>query len=54
MDTSTINFSVSPIQMAVAFLFQMWLVVFSVILILKVNRLTKLLEERFGHDEEES
>lgn len=54
MDTSALNISVSPLKMAVAFLLQMWLIIFPVILLLKVNRLTKLMEDRFGHDEEES
>ena len=50
---NSLNISVSSTQVILALLFQMWLVVFPVIIIIKVNRLTKLLEERFGTDEEE-
>ena len=50
---NSLNISVSSTQVILALLFQMWLVVFPVIIILKLNRLTKLLEERFGADEED-
>jgi hypothetical protein len=50
---NTLNISVSSTQVILALIFQMWLVVFPVIIILKVNRLTRLLEERFGTDEED-
>ncbi len=54
MDSNMLNVSVSSGQLAVAFIFQMWLIIFPVILLIKVNRLTRLMEERFGHDEEET
>ena len=53
MDNNIFNISVSSGQLAVAFVFQMWMIIFPVILMIKVNRLTRLMEERFGHDEEE-
>ncbi|MFH0754749.1 MAG: hypothetical protein V2A70_09295 [Candidatus Omnitrophota bacterium] len=54
MEAGAVNFSVSSGQVIIALLFQMWLVIFPVILMLKINRLTRLWEERFGAEEEES
>ena len=53
MESGTVNFSVSTAQVVIALLFQMWLVVFPVILMIKINRLTRLWEERFGAEEED-
>ncbi|MBF0330599.1 MAG: hypothetical protein HQL17_01575 [Candidatus Omnitrophica bacterium] len=53
MDNSAVNFSVSSGQVIVALIFQMWLVIFPVILMIKINRLTRLWEERFGGEEED-
>ena len=50
---NSLNISVTSTQVILALIFQMWLVVFPVILIVKLNRLTRLLEERFGADEED-
>ena len=50
---NTLNISVTSTQVILALLFQMWIVVFPVIIIVKLNRLTRLLEERFGTDEED-
>ncbi len=47
------NISVTSGQVILALIFQMWLVVFPVVIILKLNRLTRLLEERFGTEEED-
>ncbi len=53
MDGNAVNFSVTSAQVVVALLFQMWLVVFPIILMIKINRLTRLWEERFGPEEED-
>lgn len=50
---NTLNISVTSTQVILALIFQMWIVVFPVIIIVKLNRLTRLLEERFGTDEED-
>ena len=50
---NTLNISVTSTQVILALIFQMWLIVFPVIIIFKLNRLTRLLEERFGTDEED-
>ena len=51
---NTLNISVTSTQVVLALIFQMWLIVFPIIIIIKVNRLTRLLEERFGTDEEDT
>jgi hypothetical protein len=53
MENASVNFSVTSGQVIVALLFQMWLVIFPVILMIKINRLTRLWEERFGSEEED-
>jgi hypothetical protein len=50
---NAMNISVSSTQVILALVFQMWLVVFPVIIIIKLNRLTRLLEDRFGGEEED-
>ena len=50
---NTLNVSVTSVQLLLALLFQMWLVIFPIIIIIKLNRLTKRFEDRFGSDEEE-
>ncbi len=42
---NTINLSVTPIQALLAVAFQVWMVVFPIILIRKINYLTDLLHE---------
>ncbi len=46
---NAINLSVSPIQVFFALAFQIWIIVFPIIIIRKLNYLTQLLE---GDDEE--
>ncbi len=41
-----ISFSVSPIQLILAVAFQVWMIVFPIILIRKINYLTEILQER--------
>ena len=50
---NTLNISVTSTQVILALVFQMWLVIFPVIIIVKLNRLTRVLEQRFGTDEED-
>ena len=50
---NTLNVSVTSTQVILALMFQMWLVVFPVIIIIKLNRLTRVLEQRFGTDDED-
>ena len=51
---NSINVAVTPIQAVLALAFQIWLVVFPIIIIRKLNTLTNLLLERFGQDNEPS
>ena len=44
--------SVSPLQVLLALAFQIWIVVFPIIIIRKLNQLTALLQERLGSDQE--
>jgi hypothetical protein len=48
-----LNISVTSTQVLLALIFQMWIIVFPIIIIIKLNRLTRMLEERFGTDEED-
>lgn len=47
------SISVTPIQMLLVTAFQIWMVVFPIILIRKINYLTNLIEEKF-FDEDKS
>ena len=51
---NAINFSLSPIQALLSVAFQVWLIVFPIIIIKKLNNLTNLLQERFDTDQETS
>lgn len=46
METSSLSLTVTPLQMLLSLAFQIWLVVFPIILIRKVNYLTALLEDQ--------
>ena len=47
---NTINLSVTPFQAILALAFQVWMIVFPIILIRKINYLTDLLHEHLdGH-----
>jgi hypothetical protein len=48
-----LNISVTSTQVLLALVFQMWIIIFPIIIIVKLNKLTRLLEERFGTDEED-
>ncbi|MFA5060473.1 MAG: hypothetical protein WC676_07600 [Candidatus Omnitrophota bacterium] len=51
---NAINVSVTPIQLLLSLLFQVWIIVFPIIIIRKLNHLTALLQEQFSSDEESS
>ncbi|MBF0123044.1 MAG: hypothetical protein HQL21_06530 [Candidatus Omnitrophica bacterium] len=51
MDTA-MNFSVTPFQAILAIGFQLWLLVFPILILRKLDRLTALFEEKFGEPEE--
>ena len=53
MDNS-LSFSFSPFQVLLAMAFQIWIVVFPIILIRKLNYLTALLQDRFDSEKEPS
>ena len=42
---NSINLSVTPIQAVLALVFQVWMIVFPILLIRKINYLTDLLQE---------
>ena len=49
-----INVSVTPIQALLALAFQLWIIVFPIILIQKINYLTRLVHQQLDKDEEMS
>lgn len=49
---NAVNISVSPIQMLLSLAFQIWIIVFPIIIIKKLNYLTQLLEENSDADQE--
>lgn len=51
---NAINVSFSPLQVILSLAFQIWIVVFPIILIRKLNYLTTLLQDQFYPDKESS
>ena len=52
---NSINISISPIQMLLSLAFQVWIIVFPIILIRKINYLTALFKsERYEGDADTS
>jgi len=51
---NAISINVSPLQMLLSLVFQVWIIVFPILIIKKLNYLTELLEERFDTDKETS
>ena len=51
---NAISLSVTPIQALLALAFQVWLLVFPIIIIRKLNHLTSVLEEKFGGPEDQN
>lgn len=51
---NAINVSVTPLQALLALAFQIWIVVFPIIIIKKLNFLTALLQEHAGGAQSES
>jgi hypothetical protein len=49
----SINFSVTPFQAILALAFQVWIVVFPIMLMRRIDRLTNLLEDHIGGAPEE-
>ena len=43
-----VSLNISPLQAILALVFQAWLIIFPIIIIRKLNRLTSLLEDRAG------
>ena len=51
---NAINISVSPIQLLLSLAFQIWIIVFPIIIIKKLNHLTQLLQHGSEADDESS
>ena len=51
---NSINFSVSPFQLLLTLAFQVWIIVFPIIIIKKLNYLTQLLQRDSDTDGETS
>jgi len=51
---NSINLSVTPIQALLALAFQIWIVVFPILIIRKLNYLTQLFQEQFEAQDEAS
>ena len=51
---NTINLSVTPFQAILALAFQVWMIVFPILLIRKINYLTDLLHEHLDEQKPES
>ena len=49
---NAINISLSPIQALLSLAFQVWLIVFPIIIIRKLNHLSDLLQQHFDPDQE--
>ncbi len=49
---NAINISVTPIQALIGLLFQIWIIVFPIILIRKLNYLTALVASQSNYDEQ--
>jgi hypothetical protein len=47
---NSINLSVTPVQAVLALAFQVWMIVFPVLIIRKLNYLTDLLQEHLDDD----
>lgn len=48
----SVNFTVTPFQALLALAFQMWMIIFPIVLIRKINYLTELLHDHLdGHQE---
>ena len=48
----TLNVSLSPLQVLLSLAFQLWIIIFPIILIRKINYLTALLQEQFYSDKD--
>lgn len=51
MESTSFTVSLTPIQQVLTMAFQIWMIIFPIILIRKINYLTTLLEEQFTSDE---
>ena len=51
---NTINLSVTPLQAILALAFQVWMIVFPIVLIRKINYLTDLLHEHLDENHGQS
>lgn len=49
-----ININLTPIQILLSLAFQLWLIIFPIILIRKLNYLTNLLQDQYYSDKESS
>jgi hypothetical protein len=49
---NSVNFTVTPFQALLAFVFQLWMIIFPVMLIRKINYLTDLLHEHLEEHQE--
>ena len=48
----TISFNLTPLQVILSLAFQIWIIVFPIILLRKINYLTALLHEHLSSDED--
>ena len=51
---NSINVSLSPLQLILSLAFQIWIVVFPIIIIRKLNYLTDLFQSQFDSDKEDN
>ena len=51
---NSINLVVSPLQALLALAFQIWMIIFPIILIRKLNYITAILQEQFYSDKDAS
>lgn len=49
-----ISLSVTPFQAILALVFQVWIVVFPIMIMRKIDRLTNFLEDRFGDSDDDA
>lgn len=51
---NTLNLTVTPFQALLALAFQLWIIIFPIVLLRKVNYLTDLLHEHLGLNDEQA
>ena len=49
---NSLQVTVTPLQLVISLAFQLWLIIFPILLLRKINYLTDLFQEHFGDNKE--